>query len=158
MGAKRNRDRARRCAEEMADREPNERGFLIETLTAQEVGDVGEALAASYLRERGYEIVECNYRCPEGEVDLVAYDFDQEQVVLVEVKTRRSRSAEGAPYPEEAVGRRKRQRYRRIAHCYAMQHFPVPALRFDVIAVTMVAGGDVGLEHIVGAFDWEAGQ
>ncbi len=131
---------------------------LIDNLTPRELGDMGEEIAVCYLRERGYEIVERNYRCAEGEADIIAFDMDAEEVVLVEVKTRRTRHIADAPFPEEAVDERKRRRYRRIASCFAMAHFPIPALRFDVIAVTLAPGHEAAVEHLFGAFDWDAGQ
>lgn len=98
---------------------------LYDTLTSHEVGVLGEIIASCYLEERGYDILERNYRCPEGEADLVAYDRVEEQVVLVEVKTRRARNVRSAAelYPEEAVDDGKRCRYRRIASRYLTEHF-----------------------------------
>ena len=64
----------------------------------QALGRYGEALAARYLRERGMTIVERNWRCPEGEIDLVALDGDC--LVICEVKTRRGT---GTGDPLEAV-------------------------------------------------------
>ena len=130
-------------------------GFL-DTLTAKEIGTLGESLAAGYLRQRGYEIIERNYRCPEGEADIIAFDEDDDEVVLVEVKTRRLRSAADEVYPEEAVTPKKERRYRRIAYCYAMEHFPTPSIRFDVIAVSLAAGCVAGIDHLYSAFDWDA--
>lgn len=165
MSAKQQRERERRRQKarergEQVARCPDcpLQGSLIDDLTPRELGDMGEEIAALYLCERGYEIVERNYRCVEGEADIVAFDMDAEEVVLVEVKTRRARHIADAPYPEEAVDERKRRRYRRIASCYAMAHFPVPSIRFDVIAVTLAPGCEAGVEHLFGAFDWDAGQ
>lgn len=129
-------------------------GSLLDSLSAKEMGAMGEELAASYLEEAGYTIVERNYRCPEGEADLIAFDPDEDAVVLVEVKTRRVRHADDL-YPEEAVDSRKERRYRRIACCYAAEHCPVPAIRFDVIGVTVAAGYIAGVDHVSGAFDWD---
>ncbi len=55
-----------------------------------ELGKLGEELAGHFLREQGYQILTTNYRCPRGEVDIVAKDG--EEVVFVEVRTRRSQS------------------------------------------------------------------
>lgn len=118
------------------------------------LGSLGEELAARYLEQRGYDIIDRNYRCPEGEADLVAYDQDDDGIVLVEVKTRRSRSERGGAYPEEAVTPEKQRRYRRIALCYAADHYPVPSIRFDVIGVTLRPANIGEIRHLCGAFDW----
>ena len=75
---------------------------LSDDLTPHEIGVLGEAIAASYLEDRGYEVLEHGYRCREGEADLIAYDYDSNEVVLVEVKSRRARPGEDVR-PEEAV-------------------------------------------------------
>ena len=122
--------------------------------TAKELGAFGEQLSASYLESIGFEILERGYRCAEGEADIIAYDPVAEQVVLVEVKTRRGDPAREDLYPEEAVDARKRRRYRRIASCYAFDHFPVPSIRFDVIGVCVHDGRVADVSHLYGAFDW----
>lgn len=128
----------------------------LDQLTRKEIGRLGERLAAEYLESEGYEILERNYRCREGEADLVAIDPDQGLAVLVEVKTRRAGTIADGTYPEEAVDRRKRQRYRRIAACFVMDRYPTPAVRFDVVGVVLAPDGTASFEHIVGAFDWDA--
>jgi putative endonuclease len=91
----------------------------------------GEALAALFLRLKGYRIEARNWRCPLGELDIVAWDRDT--LVFVEVKARSGTSA-GAP--EEAVDRRKQARLVRLAQAYlARCRGPTPPCRFDVIAV-----------------------
>lgn len=138
------------ACEELGDTRP------LTTLTTKELGRVGEAVAAMYLSGHGYEVLERNYRCAEGEADLIAYDRAEDVVVLAEVKTRRVRNLDESIFPEEAVNAKKRRRYRRIAACYAMDRFPVHAIRFDVIAVTVSGGTVAGVEHLVAAFDWDA--
>lgn len=120
------------------------------------LGTVGEELAARYLEQRGYEVVERNYRCPEGEADLVAYDAEDDEVVLVEVKTRRSSRDGTEVFPEEAVLAEKQRRYRRIAYHFAAERYPVPSIRFDVIAVTLKPANIGEIRHLCGAFDWTA--
>ena len=92
----------------------------VEGLSSKELGRLGESLACFYLEERGYRIMERNYRCREGEADIVAYDEADDSVVLVEVKTRRKAATSLELYPEEAVNK-KRRRYRRIAHATLME-------------------------------------
>lgn len=155
MGANKHRERAREIVDRVMAGEPEllDDGHLRE-LSGKALGTLGEELAARYLEGRGYDIIERNYRCCEGEADLVAYDESTEEVVLVEVKTRRGR--EGDCYPEEAVSRSKRKRYRRIAYQFAAEHYPCTSIRFDVIAVTLAPVSLGEIRHLYGAFDWEA--
>lgn len=131
------------------------RDVSIDDLSTQELGGLGESLACFYLEERGYEVLQRNYCCPEGEADIVAFDEQDDSVVLIEVKTRRQ-LGRGELYPEEAVNKKKRRRYRRIAAHYALEHHPVRAIRFDVIAINIHEGRTAGIQHILGAFDWDA--
>ena len=74
------------------------------------LGRLGEELAGRFLREQGYQILTTNYRCPQGEVDIVARDG--EEVVFVEVRTRRS---QGFGTPQESLTRPKMRRL--VATC-----------------------------------------
>ena len=117
---------------------------------AKAVGARGEELAAAYFASRDWTVLERNWRCAAGEADLVVED-DDGAVVLVEVKTRRTQPGSGI-FPEAAVDRRKRERYRSIARCYLACHPDVDDVRFDVVALT-VSGGETRLTHFFGAFD-----
>ena len=96
------------------------------------LGSRGEAAAERFLRRQRYTIVERNYRCQLGEVDLIA--LDRSVVVFIEVKTRTSHSA---GHPAEAVGADKQQRLTRLALGYLKRHGLLEhKARFDVVAVT----------------------
>lgn len=158
MGKKKRFARSRQWFEEMVAKDPCVlTPAMLDAMTTKELGDFGEALAASYLYERGYEILEFSYRCAEGEADLIAWDPLEEQVVLVEVKTRRQASPSVDIYPEEAIPPRKQRTYRRIAALYALERFPVPSVRFDAVAVSLASGCVPDFTHLEGAFDWDAG-
>jgi len=91
----------------------------------------GEELAALLLRLKGYRIEARNWRCPLGEVDIVAWDRDT--LVFVEVK---SRTGTTAGSPEEAVDARKQARLVQVAQAYlARRRGPTPPCRFDVVAI-----------------------
>lgn len=108
-----------------------------------EFGRWGEDLAASHLRRQGYEIVDRNWRCEHGEIDLVVRRGPL--VVFCEVKARRS-DAHGSP--AEAVDRRKQVRLRRLAAAWLAAHGTRRVdVRFDVVAIT-----GVRLAHIEAAF------
>lgn len=99
-------------------------------------GARGEERAAGFLREKGYRILERNYRCPLGEMDLIARDG--KTVAFVEVKTR---SSERFGPPQAAIGEQKQRRMTAIALYYlkAKGLLGGPA-RFDVVAVSLDGG------------------
>jgi putative endonuclease len=111
-------------------------------------GKRGEELAAAYLAKAGYRIIERNYRCFFGEIDIVAEEG--ETLVFVEVKSRRS-AAYGDP--QLAVGREKQKKISRIAMNYLTErHWCHRPARFDVVAVKMLPG-QVQIELIQDAFE-----
>jgi len=107
------------------------------TAARQGLGRTGERLAAGALIEQGYQILERNFRCRHGEIDLVAED--QHDLVFVEVKTRR-----GNLYgrPEEAVTLQKQRKLVEVATYYLDLHAcPDRSWRIDVVAVQLSKGG-----------------
>ncbi|GCE27981.1 UPF0102 protein [Dictyobacter alpinus] len=103
----------------------------------QGLGRTGERLAAAQLVQSGYSILEHNFRCRYGEIDLVAeHDAD---LVFIEVKTRRGVSH---GLPEEAVNRRKQQKIIQVGQYYLLQHdYSMRAWRVDVVAVQLSVAG-----------------
>lgn len=113
----------------------------------QSLGKRGETLAADYLRRLGYTVVETNYRCQWGEVDIVAQEGDT--LVFVEVRTRRGASF-GAP--QESLTPRKRQRLISTAETYLQAHPDAPAdWRIDLISLTPHSSGPLHIEHLPNA-------
>lgn len=103
------------------------------------LGAQGERIAANYLRECGYVIRETNFRCPEGEIDIVAQDG--ECLVFVEVRTRRGTSL---GTPEESITKAKQKRLINLAHAYTQEREGLPQdFRIDVVAVEMAARGNL---------------
>lgn len=102
------------------------------TRRRQALGAAGEERAAARYRAHGYEVLSRNWRCREGEIDLVC--VDDSTIVFVEVKTR---SSLAYGHPAEAVGPVKQRRLRRLAGRWLEDHTVAPgrALRFDVVAV-----------------------
>ncbi len=111
------------------------------------VGRFGEDLAADYLGDAGLRILERNWRCRDGELDIVA--VDGEVLVFVEVKTR---SGVGFGDPAEAVNRAKVSRLRRLAVRWLVEHDDTywPQLRFDVVAVVRLGPGGPSVRHLPG--------
>ena len=94
-------------------------------------GQEGEKIAADYLIKRGYKIVEQNFRCSIGEIDLIAWE--KETLVFVEVKARSSSQFGG---PDSAVTLRKQEKIIRVASAYLQQKKLLTVLcRFDVVGV-----------------------
>jgi len=103
------------------------------TMKRRQIGLAGEKAARAYLEEQGYEIIETNYRCPLGEVDIIARDRDF--LVLVEVRTRTGLSFGG---PEESINAEKARRLQRLA-LYYLKSFTNKELpcRIDLVAVIL---------------------
>lgn len=116
---------------------------------AQAVGAYGERLAARYLVDSGMQILDRNWRCLQGEIDIVA--MDGACLVIVEVKTRRTLSF-GSPV--EAVTAVKAARLRRLAGCWLTEHRflvgSVADVRVDVIGVLRPLRQPAQVEHLVG--------
>lgn len=118
---------------------------------AQRTGRAGEAEAVACLEQAGYRILERNYRCPFGEIDVVA----EERGVLsfIEVKTR---SSLAFGLPRDAITAAKRRRLARTASHYLMARVEGDcAYRVDVVEVAVVRGRVAGARLIRGAFSLE---
>jgi putative endonuclease len=113
------------------------------------LGKAGEDRAAKFLADRGYRILERNYRTPHGEIDLIA--LHEGAIVFVEVKTRTS-DAFGAP--ELAVTPQKQQRMIKSALGYIKHRklHQVPC-RFDVVAISTASEKELSL--IQNAFEMD---
>ncbi|WP_426623770.1 YraN family protein [Leifsonia sp. McL0607] len=110
------------------------------------LGRDGEALAARWLKERGYAVLQRNWRCAAGELDLIVRQG--RTTVFVEVKTRSS-TAYGHPF--EAITATKAARLRRLAAEWCRAHGPVPGeTRIDAIAVLDARGAEPSIEHLAG--------
>ncbi|MBW1704393.1 MAG: YraN family protein [Deltaproteobacteria bacterium] len=112
------------------------------------LGRFGEDLAFKEIKDLGYKRIIRNYRCPLGEVDLIAKDGDT--LVFIEVKTRKGRSL---AYAKEAVNDKKRRQLSKVALFYMKSNnLNEVRARFDVVAVSL-AGGDQQVEVIRNAFE-----
>lgn len=111
-------------------------------------GDVGEKIAAGYLQQNGYRILEKKYKAKSGEIDIIAAEKDW--LVFVEVKTRSS-SLYGRP--AEAVDRRKQQNIIKTAQWYLSKTDQYHKMcRFDIIEV-MKDGEQFRVHQIKNAFE-----
>ena len=114
----------------------------------RQLGQRGEQLAADYLQQQGYRLTERNYRCRLGEIDLIAWDA--QTLVFIEVKTKGHLQF---GVPQSMVTRSKQQKIVRVAMVYVQErHLRDKPLRFDVIAITSLAGITPEIVHIPAAF------
>ncbi|CAG7623401.1 YraN family protein [Paenibacillus allorhizosphaerae] len=122
---------------------------MSEHLTKKQLGALGESSAANYLQQHGLKVLERNWRCRSGEIDLVA--ADGELLVFVEVRTR---SSSGFGTPAESIDFRKQRQVIETAQVYLMHKKEYERqIRFDVVSVMADPMGNVrSIEHIRGAF------
>ena len=112
------------------------------------LGARGEALVVSRYLAEGYEVLDRNWRCRQGELDLVV--LRDRILVFCEVKTR---SSDRFGSPIEAITREKRQRIRVLAGRWLDEHKPVVReVRFDVASVLVRADGDAVVDIMEAAF------
>ncbi|MEW6141777.1 MAG: YraN family protein [Chloroflexota bacterium] len=97
----------------------------------QELGAAGEKVARDFLRKKGYKIIETNFRCRHGEIDIITRKGGS--VVFVEVRTK---SSDAFGTPEESVTRQKRERLVATALTYLISHPGLPEnWRIDLLAI-----------------------
>ena len=113
------------------------------------LGRRGEDVAAEWMASQGFRLLVRNWRCSEGELDLVV--ADDQRVVVCEVKTR-SGDRFGTPF--DAVTQGKRRKLRRLAVLYlsTQPEIGFPVVRFDVIGVLWRPGEEPTVEHRPEAF------
>jgi putative endonuclease len=110
------------------------------------LGRRGEQLAAQYLERAGFRILDRNWRCAEGEIDIVA--AERRVLVVCEVKTR---SGVGYGGPLDAITRAKRSRLRRLAIRWLVAHGVLfDEVRIDVIGLLRDRSGQFTVEHVRG--------
>ena len=111
-----------------------------------ELGRTGEQVAVEYLERAGLRILDRNWRCADGEIDIVA--AERRVLVVCEVKTR-SDNRFGSPL--EAISRNKRTRLRRLAAQWLVAHGVLfDEVRIDAIGVLRDPSGEFQIEHVRG--------
>lgn len=118
------------------------------TATSKRLGIIGEKLAIDFLKKNNYQIIQQNYRCPFGEIDIIA--LKKNTLCFIEVKTR---SSGRFGLPQEAIDERKKRTIAHVALSF-MQHYKIEdkKVQFDVIAVCITAHGH-NIELIENAFE-----
>jgi putative endonuclease len=132
-----------------AARRPPRRSWKPEVVTMRAtalLGQRGEQAAAEYLAGQGFRIIARNWRCAEGEIDIVA--VERHTLVVCEVKTR---SSDRRGTPLESVSRAKRNRLRRLAIRWLTAHgVRFDQVRVDIVGVTPGPAGGFTIEHVRG--------
>ncbi len=111
-----------------------------------DLGKKGEALAASYIQQKGYKIITRNYRFKHLEIDLIAKDNDV--LVIIEVKTRASRFLAG---PEKTVTQGKQKLLIKAANQYIIENEVDLDCRFDIISIVL-NDKEMDISHLSDAF------
>jgi putative endonuclease len=115
-----------------------------------QLGQRGEELAAQYLQRLGYAIVTRNWRCKQGEIDIIAEKDGA--LVFVEVRSRAAKNTDSA---FESVGTQKQRRMNAAVYAYLDAHQIDEALwRIDVIAVAIPYSSAPIIDHVENALDW----
>lgn len=112
-----------------------------------QTGKRGEALAVEWLRQKGFDILEQNWRFSRAEVDIIA--FHDDMLVFVEVKTR---SSQEFGHPASFVNLKKRRFLADAAQEYMQEVEHDREFRFDIISVILPPGGKARIEHFPDAF------
>ena len=114
----------------------------------KKIGSIGEKLALGFLERIGYSILQRNFRCRFGEIDIIA--SNSEYLVFCEVKTRKGSAT---LHPSLSVTKSKGKRIRELAGLYLMENEDVRRQpRFDVISVIMNQNHEGTIEHLENAF------
>jgi putative endonuclease len=120
--------------------------MTMSTQAKDVLGREGEQAAVSYLESLGFRILDRNWRCAGGEIDIVA--AERHTFVVCEVKTR-SGTRYGTPL--EAVGRAKQRRLRRLAALWLFAHgVRFDQIRIDVLGLLRDGSGGFTIEHVRG--------
>lgn len=115
-----------------------------------DTGKWGEDEAALYLEDKGYSIVDRNWKLGHRDLDIIAFSPDRSTLVFVEVKTR---ADDECQLPEEAVDQRKMRNLAKAANAYVKECQIDHVLRFDIVSVVGSGRQVKSVQHLVDAFN-----
>lgn len=113
-------------------------------------GNIGENSACEFLKQKGYKILDRNFVWNKNEVDIIAEDEKEKQIVFVEVKTR---NTDYFMQPFEAVDFKKQKAIIKVANAYIRSRNIDLEARFDVVSIIITENGEQTIEHITAAFE-----
>jgi putative endonuclease len=115
------------------------------SINRKRLGALGERIAREHIEKLGYRVIETNFRCHEGEIDIIAREG--EELVFVEVRTRRGLDFGS---PEESITVSKREKLIEVANAYLQSHEGSPSSwRIDVVAVELGPGGAISRVELI---------
>ena len=115
----------------------------------KELGDLGENIACDYLQNHEYQIIERNFKCRQGEIDVIAADLQKKELVFIEIKTRTSLNY---GLPSVAVTKKKREHiFKSIEYYIYKNHIRNIAIRLDVMEIYLYRSSNK-VNHIKKAF------
>ena len=115
----------------------------------KDVGNLGENIACDYLQNHEYQIIERNFRCKQGEIDVIAHDLKKEELVFIVIKTITSLNY---GFPSEAVNKKKKEHiYRSIEYYIYKNHIKNISIRLDVMEIYLYRSTNK-VNHIKKAF------
>jgi putative endonuclease len=125
--------------------QPGNSNDRLAIMTRKETGAMGERIACDFLSNNGYEILEKNYRCREGEIDIITKQANT--LIFVEVRTKKS-GLFGSP--EESITAAKQEKLKVLAQLYIQEHDNLACpWRIDVVAIEMKRDGKVSRIQII---------
>lgn len=120
------------------------------TTSTKQSGDEGEEIAVEYIVEKGYEIIDRNYRYGKGEIDIIAKDPETGETVFIEVKSKKNLEFGDPVY---SVTKNKIKQIKRMAELYLYdKEIDEIDCRFDVITVLLRGKQKPIIEHYINAF------
>jgi len=122
-------------------------------LNAKDIGQLGERYAQSYLIDKGYTVVDTNWHCKHGEIDIIVKDANE--IIFVEVKTRQQAFNADISTPLENITPQKMKKWLASVYEYIEQYQLIdPICRFDAIAVTLYPDNTYKIYCVEDALDW----
>ena len=117
----------------------------------KEIGKIGEDLATSYLIKEKYKIIQRNFICRQGEIDIIAHDTIKKELVFIEVKTRTNNKYEN---PSESVNESKQKHIYKSAEYFVYKNrLEKMQIRFDIIEINInILKKIYKINHIDNAF------
>ena len=115
------------------------------------LGNIGEDLAVRFLEKKGMKILQRNFRYGKEEIDIIVYDPTEEQLIFVEVKTRRSQKY---GLPEQSVNWSKQKAIQKVARYYIYKHYEdEPSWKISIVPIEIVGRKVVRVE-LVDIVNW----
>ncbi len=116
----------------------------------RDTGILAEKIASSFLRSKGYKIIQTNYKAYIGEIDIVAINDDE--LVFIEV---RGKTGQRFSSPQESIDKNKKYKLAALAQVYLQQNHNLPEnYRIDIVGITFNDSGSVdNIEHIINAIE-----